>query len=518
MSETVSPFFICLISFLVGVFFRSCIDWGKIFFLFVFGCVLIYLFFHFFLNRLKKLNEKLGQLFSLIFIILFCFGIGVFRYEFSEWNKTDKILDSVIGDKVIVTGILSDEPQEKSGGVGYVIDIDEVSVGKQSKKVKGRAIFTVSPYPQFSYGDKVSVKGSLILPEVVDTGDGPIFNYPAYLAVGGIYYKIDRPNVALISHHQGSVIKESLFLIKKFFLKKIESILPQPHAALLEGLLLGAKRSLGKDLETDFRRAGIIHIVVLSGYNITIIAEAMMTILSFLPRTIAIGSGCIGIVLFSIMTGGTATIIRSSVMSILVLLAKLIRRDYEINRALLFAAAMMVFWNPKILVFDPSFQLSFLSTVGLIHVSPFVKRKLSFVTEKWKMRETLVSTLSTQLFVLPFLLFQMGEFSTVALVVNILVLSFIPATMLFGFMAIVLSLFHVVIAVPFSSICYLLLQYELSVVGFFSHLSFATIKIHNFTLSRMTIWYAFYGAFFLFVYRRRKKKAASIDAASLVAR
>ncbi|MEK7147475.1 MAG: ComEC/Rec2 family competence protein, partial [Patescibacteria group bacterium] len=100
-----------------------------------------------------------------------------------------------------------------------------------------------------------------------------------------------------------------------------------------------------------FRTVGVIHIVVLSGYNITIVAEFIMRLLAFLPRAARLAGGALAIILFAVMTGGSATIVRASLMAILVVVARATGRIYGITRALLLAGFLMVLHNPKILVF-----------------------------------------------------------------------------------------------------------------------------------------------------------------------
>ena len=93
-----------------------------------------------------------------------------------------------------------------------------------------------------------------------------------------------------------------------------------------------------------------------------------MVAFSFLPKFGSMSFGVLGIILFAVMTGGSATVIRASAMALLVVLAKATRRQYDITRALIIVGLFMIIQNPKILVFDSSFQLSFLATLALIFV------------------------------------------------------------------------------------------------------------------------------------------------------
>jgi len=173
-------------------------------------------------------------------------------------------------------------------------------------------------------------------------------------------------------------------------------------------------------------------------------------------------------------------------------LAKATGRLYDVTRALLVAGFVMLLHNPQILVFDMSFQLSFLATVGLIYVSPLILRHVHFVTERLHLRDVVVATVSTQVFVLPFILYTMGELSLVALPVNLLVLAGIPLTMLFGFLAGMVGFISTTVAVPFAFVAYGLLAYELAVVEWFAALPFASLTIPVFPLWLAVLWYGLY--------------------------
>jgi competence protein ComEC len=146
----------------------------------------------------------------------------------------------------------------------------------------------------------------------------------------------------VVSSGGGNFLKRNLLALKHVFVEKIESVIAQPQSSLLGGLLLGSKRALGKDLQEEFRRAGVIHVVVLSGYNVTIVANAIMEFFSFLPRSFGIFSGIGSIILFALMTGASATTVRASIMAIFALLAGWIGRRYDVSRALVIAGVLML--------------------------------------------------------------------------------------------------------------------------------------------------------------------------------
>ena len=108
-----------------------------------------------------------------------------------------------------------------------------------------------------------------------------------------------------------------------------------------------------------------------------------------------------------------------------------LKKPYAI---IIIAAFLMVLHNPKVLVFDLGFQLSFAALLGIVYLLPVLKK--IFIYERpgflnWK--ENFLTTLSAQLAVIPFLLSNFGIFSLTSLVSNVLIAEAIPITMALGF-------------------------------------------------------------------------------------
>ena len=290
----------------------------------------------------------------------------------------------------------------------------------------------------------------------------------------------------------------------------LEYALGEPHAALAAGLVVGEKAALGKQLLDDFRTVGLIHIVVLSGYNITVVGDALRRMLSFLPRVWGIVAGALGIILFGVLVGGGATVIRSCFMASVALSANLIRRDYQVTRALMFAGLLMLIQSPMILLHDPSFQLSFLATLGLILLASPIESRLGFIPEKFGMRGIIASTIATQIFVSPYILYMMGQISIIGMFVNIIVLPFIPVTMLFVFITGAVGFISSTLSLVAGWGAHLLLSYELTIVQTSARFPFASAHVPAFSPWWVVI---FYTSFFLMhgIARSRKSQKSHPD-------
>ncbi len=478
-------FYSVIFGFAIGIFFRSFFDFGASFWQFLIFLAGAIFAASFFLKNFRQIT---------LAVFILAVGLGIGRFDWSADKGIMPVLENKVGQTVLLEGIISAEPDERETSTKLTIDIASTT---------GKILATVASYPEFNYGDQIHLRGVLQKPKnFTNEDDLRQFDYVSYLAKDGVRYVMFQPTITLISENSGNFVKRKLFDLKNSFLRNVGEIIPEPAASLLGGLVVGAKRSLGADWLEKFRTVGVIHIVVLSGYNITIVAEFIMRLLAFLPRAARLAGGALAIILFAVMTGGSATIVRASLMAILVVVARATGRIYGITRALLLAGFLMVLHNPKILVFDTSFQLSFLSTLGLIYLSPVIEKWLGFIPEKLQLRQIAAATIATQIFVLPLLLYQMGQLSIVSLPVNLLILPAIPWTMLFGFLAGALGFISQIIALPFAFIAYLLLAFQLKIVALFAALPFASIAIPYFPASALFACYTIFAVLKLFSKRK----------------
>jgi competence protein ComEC len=394
------------------------------------------------------------------------------------------MLEEQAGEKIKLEGKIIDEPSIRENNQQIIAEIKEV----ENVKILLSAGFE----EDYKYGDEISFTGTLKKPENFLTDQGKEFDYINYLRKDGIIYAMNYPKIEKLSTGNGNFLKSTLFSIKERFLEKINAVIPAPENLLLGGLILGEKSAFSEDLRQSFVDTGTIHIVALSGYNVTIVAEWLMKLLSFLPLIFAIWSGILAIFLFILMTGASSTAIRAGVMSVLALIARATGRNYDVGRGLILAAAGMVLFNPFILVFDVSFQLSFIATIAVIFFAPKIEKHFLWVTESFGLRDIVSVTTAAYIFVLPFILYKMGNLSLVALPANILILPFIPFTMGLGFLTGLIGLVWPVLSVPIGFISSLFLSYELWVVKFFAGLSFASVSFPNFSLFIAIIIYAYF--------------------------
>lgn len=474
-------FFSICFGFILGVLLRSFIfvNFSPVILLCVISLGII--LFHVFISK-NKWGIVVG-------IFIFAFSLGILRFNVAEKNIgttldlwSGKQIET--GQSVSLSGMISEGPEIKENNQKLTVSVGD--------KRKLKILITTDFNENYKYGDTINFYGKLTEPENFITDTGKEFDYVNYLRKDGIVYVMNYPKIEISTRDNGSKIKSALFYVKDKFLEKINLTIQSPENLLMGGLILGEKSAFSKELKQNFVDTGTIHIVALSGYNITIVAEWIMKVFAFLPRHLGIGMGIFAILLFILMTGASSTAIRAGVMATLALIARATGRNYDIARALILAGIIMILLNPYVLAFDVSFQLSFLATFAVIFFAPKVEKYFMWVTDKFKLRDIVSVTVATYIFVLPFILYKMGNLSLVALPANVLILPFIPFTMLFGFITGALGLIWYIFAVPAGFLSFLLLHYELGVINFFASLPFASFSIPNFPLIITLAIYAYF--------------------------
>lgn len=463
-----SKFLLIILFFIIGVFISSFFKTVNL----IGGltCLLIGLIFCFEEYLLKN------KITFAVYLLIFACGFFYFQaYEKYQQSHSSLLLNGQ--ETQNVTAIISSLPICQNNTLSFEAKLSSPLQGKILIRTKNNC-------EEFHYGDKIIFTGKF---EEPNSFSG--FDYKSYLAKSNIYSVVYYPEIKIIQRHQGFWLKDFLYQIKISFQKQIEKIFPEPERSFLNGLLLGDKRALDKNLEEALQKTGTMHLIALSGFNITIITNAVYAFLIVLGivRPKAFWLVIIFILFFVILTGASPSIVRAGIMGGVLVLSYKLGKPYQIKNALFFAALLMILINPKILRFDVGFQLSFAATMGLIYFSPFFNRlfqseKPSFLN--W--RQIVSTTLAAQSAVLPLLIVRFGYVSLTSPFVNVLIISLIPYTMLFGFIAVILSYLNTWLGIIFGFFSYLLLRFEIIIIKIFSRFSLAVVNFGK--LSEIVFW------------------------------
>lgn len=245
--------------------------------------------------------------------------------------------------------------------------------------------------------------------------------------------------------------------------QRISQLLPSPQAELLSGILLGNKKSLPPELKLALRDTSTLHIIVVSGQNLTLLAALFLQLSGLLKRKTAILISILAVIFYTLLTGAQIPVLRAAIMALLAFSGELFGRQRSGVGILLVTAGAMLLINPA-WVTDLSFQLSFLATLGVILVAPMIERFLNFLPVFIK--QDLAITLGAQILVMPVIIQNFHQLSIVGIFANLLVGWTIPFIMILGTLMLV---FGSIISIAVGA----LLAFFIYIVQFFANLPFA---------------------------------------------
>lgn len=234
---------------------------------------------------------------------------------------------------------------------------------------------------------------------------------------------------------------------RHFLEERLMHVFREPKASLAAGILLGTRTSIPYDLKMDFKAVGLMHVVAVSGFNMVIIVAVVTEFLMSLGRRRASILAIPAIVFFTLMVGASAAVVRAAVMSALRLIAWLIGRPQYVTRLFLVSIGLMLIVSPELLFQDIGFQLSAGATAGLIWLARPIQERVSWIPERFGLRENFSATLAATLITTPIVGYHFGTFSILSIPINLLVVPLVAPLMLGSFLSL---LFGAITANPTS--------------------------------------------------------------------
>lgn len=445
--------------------------------------------------------------------IWFAIGIVVISLRvvsFSGNSITSAHISNQNGHEVILRAVVTGDIVIQSESSRVVVEARELCESYDGDRCtawvssEGLVQTWIPRYPRVQIGDIVELKGSLAEPK--DQEDVR-FSYKSYLAHKDIYSLLYSPAVDYTEENNLFFGYRWLFEFRSKVIYKINQLLPEPHASLLTGILLGVKNNMPEDFSEALQRTGTTHVIAASGYNVNLVANFCLAVLKFINRRVRIVLALMFVLLFVLVSGASLPVVRAAIMSCISLIALILGVESNIHVSLILSGALMILVQPEVIK-DISFQLSFVSTAGLVYLVPVFE---SFqVVEKLPkfLKDNLLVTLAAVVSTFPITAYNFQSFSVVALAVNILALPVVEVTMMIGLAVVVMPK---IIAVVPALVSWVFLDYFVKVVGWFSKLSFASINLDGFSVWYLVIFYVILGLAVLFRYSERVEDNILID-------
>ena len=294
--------------------------------------------------------------------------------------------------------------------------------------------------------------------------------------------------------------------LTRHFTAGLQTALPEPQASFGSGLLIGQRTTLPPAILNQLALVGLVHIVAVSGYNVTILARAVARLkLGSKYQQLILSLVLIGA--FVLVTGFSASIVRAALVSLLSLWAWFYGRKIRPVVLIAFAAALTGLFNPFYVWSDLGWYLSFLAFFGVLVIAPVISTRL-FKRPAKNLTLVLVETLAAEAMTLPLIMVSFGQLSLIALLANLLVVPLVPWAMLLATIAGLAGMWLPHLAGWLAWPARILLTYMLDVVHFLANLP--SVVVHRaISPSLMLSIYGLVLVIILLWHRRNKLKAAT---------
>jgi competence protein ComEC len=402
--------------------------------------------------------------FLLIAVLIAGIALGFGRYQLTE-PSAESVIHLVEAERA-VTGVIVDYEGDTNG---QKLTLDHLSI--DGVVAKDRVLVFAPGYPKVETGDIVDLSCQLEAPEPFEG-----FAYDRYLATKSIYATCFVREVPFVTGESDRFV--ALDRLHIGAVEVINRTFGEPQSALLAGLLMGDD-NFSDEWKQRFLRTGTSHVVAASGYNVSMLAFVLFAILISLGfmRQRAFPIVLLGIAAFVSIAGAEAAVTRAGIMGALALSATQLGRKTTPRNIILLTVVIMLLDEPRLLRDDVGFQLSVLSTIGLVTMAKYFSEKFNFIPETLGLRESFAATIAATLATLPIIIFGFGKISIISPFVNLLVLPFVPYAMLTGAVATAISALDQSVGAFVAGPAWLFLTAILEIIQAMAALPFAIVNL-----------------------------------------
>ncbi len=458
-------------------------------------------------------------------VILLCLCVVIFLA--GAWRfQTSQPVENDLGfyqnqDEVEIKGVISSDVEFRDRTLRFVLSAREIEQDNEWHSISGSVLIILPRYPAYQYGDFLYLKGNLEHPTTDSEAELISAEYSQTMA-----FPEAEPLAEPLNKGKGLRVMEVIYSLRGKMAEVLARVLPEPQASLAQGIVLGIRSSIPEAVNKAFSYSGTMHLLAISGLNLTIVAGILTSLglwlfgrRHYIYVWLALGMTWF----YTMLTGMNPPVMRAAIMVSMFLMAEYLGRQRSALTALAFAGAVMVGIDPPVL-WEASFQLSFLAMLGLIFVLPPLRtagrgivNRISSQDEWWTSTANMIvdsfaTSLAAVIAVQPVVAYYFRTFSPAGVLATLLTLPVLPAIILIGVVAAGLGMLWMPIAHALAWVVWLLLSYLLLVVNVFSGAYFKTGAINA------TFIILYYSCLILALYLAHHWKKTGNLAARLISR
>lgn len=409
-----------------------------------FSCLLIFAI----LERISSrsfniLWSRLSTILFLLFISLS--GASFFTLHHAKENSisaTEKLIQISDWETITLNGYVKNISKNSAGKTRLDVEISKTTFSDSlslNDIFDSRILWDVTE--TISMGDQFSITATTI--PISEVRNPSAFNYKAFLESRKIYTQLRADSVLSIKENKSffnwiSLREKALHILDLNF--------DETTSPIAKALLLGYKNELETSRKQAFARAGLSHIMAVSGLHVGLIVAPFWLFIPFFwtkKYGTTIGLFCLValLIFYAGITGFSAPVLRASLMATLLTYGKLFSKSADSINLMGVAAFVILLINPQQL-FEIGFQLSFSAVLIILLIIPVVQQMIPYwIRIKWYGAPIMVIIISliVQLGLYPMQAYYFGEVSIISPIANALFVPFLGIIVPLSLVALLIS-------------------------------------------------------------------------------
>jgi len=362
------------------------------------------------------------------------------------YNSEKQNISDLPQSPAIYSGTLTDYPADKPGSRMLLLRLHYRICGQDSLKVRGSMLVYIKKDPAATDilpGDKLRIRCT---PSVIETRGNPCeFDYRFYMLCQGIKYFSFANPADMLSHnapHHRDLEYRALIIREKIIGMYRGCGISGDRLALVAAITLGQKNMLDREQKSYFVKAGIMHIMAVSGLHTVILSLFIFNVLFFMKGKLNIIRIVITIIFlwgFAFVTGLTPSVMRATLMFSFLQAGKLMNRPSNGINSVLASAFILILLRPSV-IFDAGFLLSYSAVIYIIAFYNDLRKMLIFKSViSDKIWQTAALTLIAQAGTLPLTIALFNRFPTYFILTNIII---VPLSSLLVIIGVIIPLVY----------------------------------------------------------------------------
>jgi competence protein ComEC len=451
---------------------------------------------------------------ALISVIIISAGIYKGHNDFNNEEKNSASYLKKNVTEVYLTGVINNLPEYSKNRVRYTVDAEAIVSRRDTLKISGKILVILKQtketgekdtLPSLEAGDRVLMFGDLKdAPDETNPGD---FNYRNYLALNDIL-KIFKVNfysdVEIISRNNLNYFEQNIvYPARKYAIQNIAENVGGDEGAFLNGLVTGYRADFSKELKDDFVKAGVMHLIAVSGLNVAYIIIFLTITFSLLriPLSMKIYLILAALIFYCYFTGATASIVRAVIMGSLMILNYKVQRKINFLNVIGFSALIILLIDARQL-FDAGFILSYSAVLSIViifeRINDATGRKMEDWVKDWRKifyygYITLLTSVSAQAGVLPITIRYFEKVSLAGVFTNIIAIPLSNFSLALGFIQILAGIVSDYLSSVVAEVNYVLLHFQLMFIKWAAGLDYSYFEVFGMSAGLLILYYTVLG-------------------------